>query len=346
MADLIARPSSKPTAAEIRRAKRRGRIRKARARLRAFFNFHFNSFSKAFSKAWIWALAVSAAITILVPTFLYFSGIGLSFSQEREVNHLYIQIPALFFIVLFAIMLFYVPFSKHETLQVDLETQRGIVGQYASDLSDANYERSLLEDQRFTLQEQLKATSSERDSLKSQLDSSYKVVLDVDTVGCSAEVNLPQRSRVNFIPVPGDDGEWATGSLLADVRMRFDSRSETTRVRINSVVAFMVIGTSQRLISDINYFVGEGWDSVDFENEAYSHVEPLKKSPYYLMSCSCDLSADEVVQLSQNVGILRLVMDAANQPNYCVDLAISTWDEIETSTGSAVTVLKKGGCPS
>lgn len=185
----------------------------------------------------------------------------------------------------------------------------------------------------------------EKNLLKSQLDSSYKVVLEVDTVGRSAEMSLPQRSRIHFVPVPGDDGTWSTGLLSADIRMRFDSRSETTRVRINSVVAFMVIGASQRLISDISYFVGEGWDTVDFANEAYSHVEPLKRSPYYLMSLSCDLSADDIEQLSQNIGILRLVMDAANQPNYCVDLAISHWDEIETSSGSAATILKEGGCP-
>jgi hypothetical protein len=187
--------------------------------------------------------------------------------------------------------------------------------------------------------------TTEKKLLTSQLDSSYKVVLEVDTVGRSAEVSLPQRSRINFIPVPGDDNEWATGCLLADIRMRFDSRSETTRVRINSVVAFLVIGTSQRPVSDVHYFVGEKWDSVDFEDEAYSHVEPLKKSPYYLMSCNYELSADEIEQLRQNVGMVRLVMDAVNQPNYCVDLAIGHWDEIETCIGSAVTVLKKGGCP-
>ncbi len=122
MADIIARPSSKPTPAEVRRAKRGARFRAADARVRAFSGFYFNSFSRAFLRAWLWALAVSGAITFLVPAVLYLSGVGLTFSQEDTINHLYIQIPLLFFIVLLAMMLFYVPFVKYETLRNSHET--------------------------------------------------------------------------------------------------------------------------------------------------------------------------------------------------------------------------------
>ncbi len=186
--------------------------------------------------------------------------------------------------------------------------------------------------------------TAERDSLKSQLDSSYKVVLEVDTVGRSAEVNLPQRSRVHFVPVPGRDQTWNALMFSADVRMRFDNRSETTRVRVNGVTAFLVIGDSQQRLNELD-IVDERWNRVDFSDEHYSHIEPLSRSSYYLLTnCLYTLSSDESEQLKQGNAIMRLVMDAANQPNYCVDLAVANWDEVETSIGSAVTVLREGGC--
>lgn len=113
--------------------------------LESAFQFYFSGFREAFRKAGKTALTVSGAITILVPTVLWLFRIGLTFGQERLINSLYIQIPFLFFVVFFAIMLFYVPFAKYEKVCSERDNANTLVGDYAKELSEANFKLGQLD---------------------------------------------------------------------------------------------------------------------------------------------------------------------------------------------------------
>jgi hypothetical protein len=98
--------------------------------------FYFDSFHRAFLKAWLWALAISGAISFIVPTIVFLFGIKLTTDQEAVVNHLYIQIPVLFFLLLFVIMFAYVLFSKYresENRATSVEAERDALLKHKAD---------------------------------------------------------------------------------------------------------------------------------------------------------------------------------------------------------------------
>jgi hypothetical protein len=206
MADIIARPSSSP-----RQPQRWRRFQKATAYLHALFRFHFHSFSSAFVKAWLWALAVSGALGVLVPLAVHF--FKPTTTQEATITALYWQIPGLFFLLLFAIMLFYVPFSKYQKLQTEyttvadkLETTNTEKGNLAEKNQELSTQRDAIDGARIQSNARVANLEQQMSVIQCQLDEASFQLSNLTWLRLVAEQDQNEIERMIHTWNPTIDG--------------------------------------------------------------------------------------------------------------------------------------------
>jgi hypothetical protein len=91
------------------------RLRKALEFLRAFLGFHFGSFGPAIRQSWRWASFVATMLGVLIPFIKDL--FKITSEGAATMSSLSWEIPLYIAIFFFAIILFYVPFSKYQKLE-------------------------------------------------------------------------------------------------------------------------------------------------------------------------------------------------------------------------------------
>ena len=337
-------------------------MRKILTSVRKFFAFYFSGFFSTLSRSGKLAGGISTLLGILVGYIRYRAG------RDDVMKESAWQIPISAFLFFVVAMLFYVPFRKHEQLNETFARRRRRTAAsikrlrrryrleikglrtYVREQMDARAgaERNLkraLDQQTVTkavlaeTQSDVSALTSERDSLKSQLEelTKYKLFLLIDferrpdprdhweTVESTASVYLDHDVVNTFV-------------LKAELIVLLENRGHD-KVTIRKAWAQLLRMTSRGREKEIPLKRKLGLETHPLTMspstlDGYT-VEPLTRGVPFILNWSCELSERIGERLDQNC-FLRISMDAMNQDLFTVDLDVD-WKARATDTAVRVT---------
>ena len=238
--------------------------------------------------------------------------------------------------------------EKEEASRVAAQAREGLVGE-KQEMKEVQRTRDRYLNELAGAKEQIETLQGirvDRDSLKSKLDelTTFKVVPVVDIEPRHSDTGHRVHSAV-FIAYDALVVGAPPDKLLlkVDLRVRFDNQvAAITRIRGLTVLLRRETEQGETRETKLRFSAREE-ESRSKVNLGELSIQPAQMTSYYRLDCEAEIDKDWARMLDEDC-FLRIVMEAIQQPRYCIDLSVDWGTARLTDSLADLTLRRRGEC--